>query len=152
MVNVKRGRGRAAGVILKSSKLQTVHIAIQNGSVQYIREEENILKSLSKLGMDLKPILCGGNIERIQKREQWHSGANFFAMGPGKVIGYGRNEYTVEEMNKGGFSIINAQDVITDKIDLNDYSKYLVTINGSELSRGGGGYRCMTMPVRRKSL
>ena len=129
-----------------------MHFAIQNGCVQYIREEENILKSLNKLGMDLKPILCGGTVERIQKREQWHSGANFFAMGPGKVIGYGRNEYTVEEMDKAGFSIINAQDVINDRIILKDYDKYLVTINGAELSRGGGGCRCMTMPVKRKPL
>ncbi|MFA6653554.1 MAG: arginine deiminase family protein [Candidatus Delongbacteria bacterium] len=27
-----------------------------------------------------------------------------------------------------------------------------MTVEGSELSRGGGGCRCMTMPVRRKPV
>lgn len=103
--------------------------------------------------MDLKPIICGGrNDPWVQEREQWHSGANFFAVGPGKVIGYARNTYTMEEMNKDGFEIIRAKDVISDKVNPNFYSKYVITIDGNELPRGGGGARCMTMPVRRKPV
>eukprot|EP00825_Cyclidium_porcatum_P050053 TRINITY_DN8814_c0_g1_i2.p1 TRINITY_DN8814_c0_g1~~TRINITY_DN8814_c0_g1_i2.p1 ORF type:complete len:158 (-),score=12.39 TRINITY_DN8814_c0_g1_i2:106-579(-) len=97
--------------------------------------------------------VCGGTKDTwIQEREQWHSGANFFALGPGKVMGYARNVYTMEEMSKHGFEIIRAKDVITNHIDLNVHSKYVVTIDGSELPRGGGGARCMTMPVRRKKI
>ena len=140
-------------LITQQNKYRTTHITIENGTVTSIKEEKNILEALKQLGIDLKPISCGGNEDQwIQQREQWHSGANFFAMGPGKVIGYGRNIHTINEMSKNGFEVISAIDVIEGKKDLKDYDKYVVTIDGSELSRGGGGCRCMTMPIRRKEV
>ncbi len=140
-------------VILKPNRFQTVQITVQNGKVLEIKTVENLLTALKGLGMDLKPIICGGTKDPwVQEREQWHSGANFFAIGPGKVIGYARNTYTMDEMNKNGFDIIRAKDVLADKINLKDYKKYVLTIDGNELPRGGGGARCMTMPVRRKPV
>lgn len=139
-------------VIMQPNRFKTIHIKIDHGKVA-IGEEKNILDSLSKLGMDMQPIQCGGTADPwTQEREQWHSGANFFAVGPGKVIGYNRNVATVEELNKHGYAVIPAPDVIEGKTDLSDYEKYVVTLDGSELSRGGGGARCMTMPVRRKDV
>lgn len=139
-------------IIIKNNKLQTVHITIEDGDVKSIKEERSLIDSLNNLGFDLSPILCGGKEEWNQKREQWHSGANFFALGPGKVIGYGRNVNTIEQLDKAGFSVIPASDVVEKRVDLNDYNRYVVTIDGSELSRGGGGCRCMTMPVQRSNL
>ncbi|MGQ1910166.1 arginine deiminase [Marinifilum sp. RC60d5] len=140
-------------LILRPNKYQTVHIIIENGKVVNIKHENNLLEALKKLGMDLKPIYCGGNGDPWnQEREQWHSGANFFAVGPGKVIGYARNIHTLEEMNKNGFEILRAKDIIRHKVEISDYEKYAITIEGSELPRGGGGARCMTMPVRRKPV
>ncbi len=86
------------------------------------------------------------------EREQWHSGANFFAFASGKVIGYERNSYTLAEMNKQGFEIIRAQDFIGNKLNHNDFQKLAITIPGSELARGGGGARCMTMPICREKV
>ena len=142
-----------APVILNQHAFETVNISIRNGKVKSIREEKNILAALSKLGMKLEPIYCGGNSDEwIQEREQWHSGANFFAVGPGKIIGYDRNEYTIQEINKNGFEVIKAKDIINNKVKISKYNKFVITIDGTELARGGGGCRCMTMPVRRKDI
>jgi len=140
-------------LIMKNSRYSTILITIDNGEVESIEKKTNLVNCLKELGMDMKPICCGGSSDIwTQEREQWHSGANFFAMGPGKVLGYARNVYTMEEMNKNGFEIIKANDVIDGKVELSEYEKYVVTIGGSELSRGGGGARCMSMPVRRKPV
>ncbi len=140
-------------VILNNHAFEAIHILIDNGKVKSINEENNLIQSLSKLGMDLEPIYCGGDNDTwIQEREQWHSGANFFSSSPGKIIGYGRNEYTIEAINNCGFEIIKAKDILSNKIKINDYKNSVVTIDGSELARGGGGCRCMTMPIKRKSI
>jgi len=140
-------------LILRPNKYQTVHITIDNGKVVRINNVNNIPEILKKLGVDLKPVLCGGENDRtIQEREQWHSGANFFAFAPGKVIGYGRNNYTIEALNKNGFEVIKAKDIMKGKTHPDGYGKCVVTIEGSELARGGGGARCMTMPVRRLEI
>lgn len=140
-------------LIMRSSRHLTIHIIVEGDQVVQIKEEENILSALRKLGMDLEPVYCGGNKDiYIMEREQWQSGANFFAVGPGKVIGYARNVHTIEALHKHGFEVIKARDIIKERVNLNDYQKYVITIGGNELSRGGGGARCMTMPLRRKAI
>ena len=140
-------------LITKQNQYKTIHIEIEGGQTISIKEEINIVDALKNLGMDLEVISCGGRTDHwTQDREQWHSGANFFAFAPGKVIGYARNSHTIEEMNQHGFDIITAKDVASGKVNVKDYKNCVVTIEGSELARGGGGARCMTMPVRRKSV
>ncbi|KOH43166.1 arginine deiminase [Sunxiuqinia dokdonensis] len=140
-------------LILGTNRYHTIHIQIENGEVTSISEEKNLPKALKKLGIDLKPIQCGGTKDIwTQEREQWHSGANFLAIAPGQVIGYERNVNTVEELNKNGFEVIKAEDYISGKATLPKDGKCVITIAGSELARGGGGARCMSMPFRRKKV
>jgi len=140
-------------LILDDNRFETVLITIEEGKVSKIKSESNILSVLRRLGIDLEPILCGGEADEWnQEREQWHSGANFFAFAPGKVIAYARNIHTLDEMLKHGFEVVSAREVIDKKVDIQNISKCVVTLSGSELPRGGGGARCMTMPLRRKSV
>ena len=125
-------------------------ITIDNGKISKIKSVNNIIEALKTLGMNVEPVICGGDADDWdQEREQWHSGANFLAFAPGKVLSYARNVHTLEELNKHGFEIITAHDVISDKVNLDDFKRCVVTLEGSELPRGGGGPRCMTMPLRR---
>lgn len=142
-----------APLILHDRSYKTVHITVEDGKVSRIRGVSGILPALRSLGMDLDTVVCGGSSDSwVQEREQWHSGSNLFAFAPGKVLCYARNEATLHEMDKHGFEVLAAREVISGKKKLTDYARCCVTIQGSELPRGGGGARCMTMPLARKAV
>ncbi len=137
-------------LIMNNTPYQTVHMKIDNGKVVKISSAGGILGLLRKLGLDLEPVICGGKADDWdQEREQWHSGANFLAIAPGKVLSYARNIHTLEELDKNGFEVVTARDVINNRYDLNSSKNCVITLEGSELPRGGGGPRCMTMPLSR---
>ena len=138
--------------VILNPEYKTVHYEIfENGEVK-VYEEENLIEALRKLGMDLEPIFCGGDDEYNMLREQWHSGSNFFTFAPGKILGYERNYNTIENLNKHGFEVLTAADVASGKVSVDDYEKCVVAFKGNELSRGGGGARCMTMPLHRDAV
>jgi arginine deiminase len=140
-------------LILEDNRYETVLITVDNGRVARIKYVPDLLSGLKRLGIDLEPLICGGREDEwTQEREQWHSGANFFAFAPGKVISYARNLHTIDELAKHGFDVIPAAAVVTGKANLKKTARCVVTIDGSELPRGGGGARCMTMPLRRKPV
>ncbi|MGG5460183.1 arginine deiminase [Clostridium sp. B9] len=91
---------------------------------------ENILKKY--LDRDIKLIKCGGGDEIAAAREQWNDGSNTLAIAPGEVVVYSRNYITNAILEKEGIK--------------------LHVIPSSELSRGRGGPRCMSMPLVRENL
>ena len=129
----------------------TTLISIDNGNISY-RKVPNIIKGLESLGWDIAPVIGGGSDPWTQLREQWHSGANFFALGDGKVLGYRRNTHTIEALDRAGFAVLNAEDIVAGRVDMNAYDRFVAAFPGSELPRAGGGARCMTMPILRDSL
>lgn len=91
----------------------------------------DILKENLKLpAVDL--IKCGGGDFIVAGREQWNDGSNTLAIAPGVVVTYERNYVSNEVLSKKGIKVI--------------------TIPSSELSRGRGGPRCMSMPLWRENL
>lgn len=91
---------------------------------------EKILEKYVEQPVTLIP--CGGGDEIIAGREQWNDGANTLAIAPGEVIVYARNYVTNEILDKHGVKIH--------------------AILSSELSRGRGGPRCMSMPLLREDV
>ena len=139
-------------LILGDNQYQTVHIIVNGGKVSKISSAPDILTVLKRLGIDLEPVVCGGADEWDQEREQWHSGANCFAFAPGKVLTYARNVHTLEALDRKGFNVVAAEDVISGKVSVDGDGLFAVTVAGSELPRGGGGARCMTMPLSRRPV
>ena len=89
----------------------------------------------------------------MQEREQWASGCNFVAVGPGQVLAYARNEHTLDALHReAGFRVITGVDFLTGDEEPQDDERFVLTFEGSELVRGGGGPRCMTLPIERGPL
>lgn len=91
---------------------------------------EDILEK--HLKRPIKLINIGGNDLITAGREQWNDGANTLAVAPGVVIVYQRNHVTNELLRKEGIKVLE--------------------IPSSELSRGRGGPRCMSMPLFREDI
>lgn len=139
-------------MITGPNKCKSFHMKCSKGAIQSIKEFSGLPKAMRSLGMEVDFINCGGDKPFAQEREQWTSGANFFTFAPGHIIGYTHNKETFSALDKAGFEIIDANDIITDKKKLDLTKLQAVSMDGAELSRGGGGCRCMTMPVHRDSV
>ena len=95
-------------------------------------ETRSLTEILSdEFGCDLKIIRTGGGDAHYASREQRTDGTNILAIAPGVACTYRRNSKTIQAMQKAGIQIIE--------------------IEGSELVRGLGGPRCMSMPLSREA-
>jgi arginine deiminase len=117
-----------------------------------VREMPNFFAAAAEVGLPLEPVLAGGSYRTRQDREQWSSACNFLAMRPGTILSYRRNEATLCELQAAGFRVVPAVNFLA----FDDWSdakhRTVITVEGSELARGGGGPRCMSLPLRRAPL
>jgi arginine deiminase len=116
-----------------------------------MREMPNLFTALRDVDLPLDPVFCGGASRTLQEREQWASGCNFVAVRPGVILGYSRNERTYRELEReAGYRIIDGAAFLSGVADLAPGERAAILFEGAELLRGGGGPRCMTLPVRRE--
>lgn len=136
-------------VISGSHPFSTIKISANSSGIIQIEEMHDLLSALKSVNYDIEPIFCGHNQSLIvQQREQAVSGTNSFALAPGKIISYD-NEHTIRALEHAGFKSVAGQDFVG-KFELyQSQDNIVITIDGSQLSQGGGGPRCMTCPILR---
>jgi len=125
----------------------TIYAGIQKDITVYVlqKQSENGDYSAESYTMPLDKILakymglpeillipCGGTDSVASAREQWNDAANTLAIAPGEVICYNRNGITNRRLREEGIKVHE--------------------IASSELSRGRGGPRCMSMPLLRDNI
>lgn len=106
----------------------------EKGSVT-IEKETMVLEDILKKYLELESVTlirCGGGNLIDAGREQWNDGSNTLALAPGEVIVYSRNHVTNKLLESHGIK--------------------LYVMPSSELSRGRGGPRCMSMPLFREPI
>jgi len=135
-------------------------IAIRASGAELVFEDlpGSLIDALATVGHTLDVTLCGGGHPIHGRREQWTDGANYVALAPGIAIGYGRNVHTANAMKEAGYTVIDPKGylaLLDREADgdiqrlVDDQRKIAIHIEGSELSRGRGGPRCLTFPVQR---
>ena len=113
-----------------------------------------LLGRLRELGFDLEPIPCGGDDPVSQCREQWTDGANALAIAPGLVTLYDRNLATAAELDRRGFRVVEAEDVLLgrEEIDVEAGVRTCVLLPSHEISRARGGPHCLVHPLHRDGI
>ncbi|WP_329361223.1 arginine deiminase [Bacillus albus] len=111
-------------ILEKGPDEETVKITHRTSLMEALKE----VLGLSELVL----IPCGGGDVIASAREQWNDGSNTLAIAPGVVVTYDRNYVSNTLLREHGIEVIE--------------------VLSSELSRGRGGPRCMSMPIVRKDI
>ena len=111
--------------VIERDKHNKIHITHETSTL-----EDTLKRHLHLDKVDL--IKCGSSHMIDAAREQWNDGSNTLAIAPGEVVVYSRNYVTNQILQEHGIKTY--------------------VMPSSELSRGRGGPRCMSMPLIRENL
>ncbi|MDX2047477.1 MAG: arginine deiminase family protein [Chitinophagaceae bacterium] len=145
----------------KEEKLKIIQFSKKDiDSPVYFDNLEDLLYDISKNDLGCKDkvkfIYSGNNEFPFDAREQWTDSCNLLALREGVVLGYDRNDKTVEAFKEAGFNVIRAEELI-EKLEKGKTSPEkikdtLILMPSAELSRARGGFHCMSMPLLRDDI
>ena len=107
---------------------------VYEDALKIVEENGDLAELLAEnLGVEKVTLIpCGDGNVVAAAREQWNDGSNTLTIAPGVVVVYDRNTVTNKK--------------------LEEYGLRLIKIRGSEVVRGRGGPRCMSMPFEREEI
>lgn len=126
----------------------------------YFDNLEELLIDISKNDLKCEEktrfIYSGNNEFPYDAREQWTDSCNMLALKDGVVLGYDRNDKTIEAFKNTGFDVVHVHDLIqkleTGEVEIKDMEDTLILMPSAELSRARGGFHCMSMPLLRDDI
>lgn len=126
----------------------------------YFDNLEDLLTDISENDLNCEEktrfIYSGNNEFPFDAREQWTDSCNLLALKEGVVLGYDRNDRTVEAFREHGFAIIHAHELIakmeSGEMEPGLMKDTLILMPSAELSRARGGFHCMSMPLLRDEI
>ncbi len=130
------------------------------GNPVYFDTLEDLLIDISKNDLQcedkVKFIYSGNNEFPFDVREQWTDSCNLLALKDGVVVGYDRNDKTLQAFVKAGFKAIPVKELLqqleSDAITPKDIRNTFIVMPSAELSRARGGFHCMSMPLLREEV
>lgn len=149
-------------ILLSNKKENKIHVTqfkrkdIENPIYFDSLEELLIDISQNDLGVEgkVKMIYSGNNEFPFDSREQWTDSCNVLAIKEGVVLGYDRNDKTVEAFRNAGFDVIHVEELLQQfelgEADPETITDTLILFPSAELSRARGGFHCMSLPLLRK--
>lgn len=126
----------------------------------YFDNLEDLLIDISKTDLccdeKVKFIYSGNNEFPFDVREQWTDSCNLLAIKEGVVLGYDRNDKTLQAFTKAGFKTIHVRKLLEQLEDgtqnIEDIENTFIIMPSAELSRARGGFHCMSMPLLREDV
>ncbi|HTN38331.1 MAG TPA: arginine deiminase family protein [Arachidicoccus sp.] len=122
---------------------------------------ESLLREISIRDFGIEPdnvniIYSGNNTFPFDEREQWTDSCNLLALKDGVVVGYDRNELTINTFKESGFEIKTAEELIkafaSGERRADNIENTLILLPSAELSRARGGSHCMSQPLLRDPI